>query len=155
HKVTAPALYGAHNPLHDWSAEQKIGLLKEPDARARSVDPAVKAVSVSLSAVHDVVMVMASDGTLAADVRPLVRVNVSAVAERAGRRARGSAGGGGRVTLDWLTEKGRAADWARDAVRQALVNLDAQAAPAGTMPVVLGPGWPGVLLHEAVGHGLE
>lgn len=155
HKVTAPALYGAHNPLHDWSAEQKIGLLKELDALARSVDPAVKEVSVSLSAVHDVVMVMASDGTLAADVRPLVRVNVSVIAERAGRRERGSAGGGGRVNLDWLTEQGRAAGWARDAVRQALVNLDAQAAPAGTMPVVLGPGWPGVLLHEAVGHGLE
>lgn len=154
-QVTAPALYGVDNPVHGWPAEQKITLLKELDALARSIDPAVREVSASLNAVHDVVIVMASDGTLAADIRPLVRVNVSVIAERDGRRERGSAGGGGRVALDWLTEKDRAFDWARDAVRQALVNLDAQPAPAGTMPVVLGPGWPGVLLHEAVGHGLE
>jgi len=153
--VTAPALYHSDNPIHGWPAEKKIELLKNMDALARSIDPAVREVSASLSAVHDVVMVVASDGTLAADVRPLVRVNVSIIAERNGRRERGSAGGGGRVTLDWLVEQDRASQWCREAVRQALVNLEAQPAPAGTMPVVLGPGWPGVLLHEAVGHGLE
>ncbi len=153
--VATPALYHSDNPIHGWPPEKKIELLKSLDALARSIDPAVREVSASLSAVHDIIMVVASDGTLAADVRPLVRVNISVIAERNGRRERGSAGGGGRVTLDWLIEQDRAAHWCRDAVRQALVNLEAQAAPAGTMPVVLGPGWPGVLLHEAVGHGLE
>ncbi|MDF1781612.1 MAG: metalloprotease TldD [Alcanivoracaceae bacterium] len=153
--VKSPVLYSTDNPLHGWQAEKKIELLKQLDALARSLDPAVKEVSASLNAVHDVIMVVASDGTLASDVRPLVRVNVSVIVERNGRKERGSAGGGGRVNLDWLIESDRAFNWARDAVRQALVNLDAQPAPAGTMPVVLGPGWPGVLLHEAVGHGLE
>ena len=129
--------------------------LQQLDRLARSLDPAVSEVTVSLSAVHDTVLVAATDGTLAADVRPLVRLNVSVIAERNGRRERGSAGGGGRRGFDWLAESGRAEDWVRDAVRQALVNLEAIAAPAGSMPVVLGPGWPGVLLHEAVGHGLE
>lgn len=153
--VKSPVLYSTDNPLHGWQAKKKIELLKQLDALARSLDPAVKEVSASLNAVHDVIMVVASDGTLASDVRPLVRVNVSVIVERNGRKERGSAGGGGRVNLDWLIESDRAFNWARDAVRQALVNLDAQPAPAGTMPVVLGPGWPGVLLHEAVGHGLE
>lgn len=153
--VNSPALYGVENPLHSWPAEKKITFLKELDALTRSVNPAVKEVTVSLNAVHDVVMVVATDGTLATDVRPLIRVNVSVIVERDGRKERGSAGGGGRVNFDWLLEDNRAQSWARDAVRQGMVNLDAQAAPAGTMPVVLGPGWPGVLLHEAVGHGLE
>ena len=153
--VQAPALYHTDNPIHGWGAEQKIALLKKLDALARRLDPAVREVTASLSAVHDIVMVVASDGTLATDVRPLIRCNISVIAERNGRRERGSAGGGGRVALDWLEQDDRAVNWCREAVRIALVNLDAQPAPAGTMPVVLGPGWPGVLLHEAVGHGLE
>jgi len=119
------------------------------------VDPRVREVVVTLAATHEVILVAASDGTLAADIRPLVRMNVSVIAEQEGRREQGFAGGGGRFGYDWFMENDRAYDFAREAVRQALVNLEAVAAPAGTMPVVLGPGWPGVLLHEAIGHGLE
>ncbi|MCH2557341.1 MAG: metalloprotease TldD [Alcanivorax sp.] len=150
-----PARYQALDPLPGWSSEMKVALLREMDRLARSLDPAVKEVTVSLSGEQDVVLVAATDGTLAADVRPLIRFNISVIAERDGRRERGSAGGGGRVAYDWLREDGKLEAWTRDAVRQALLNLDAEPAPAGTMPVVLGPGWPGVLLHEAVGHGLE
>ena len=142
-------------PLLGWPAEEKVALLQRIDAMARSLDPAIVEVTASLSAEQDVVMVVASDGTLAADVRPLIRCNVSVIAERNGRRERGSAGGGGRVAYDWLLQEERVENWTREAVRGALLNLEAEAAPAGTMPVVLGPGWPGVLLHEAVGHGLE
>ena len=153
--VSQPVLYEAFDPLATWAAPRKVALLEQLDKLARSLDPAVSEVTVSLNAVHDVILVAATDGTLAADVRPLVRLNISVIAERHGRRERGSAGGGGRVSYDWLEAEGRAEHWTREAVRQALVNLEAQPAPAGTMPVVLGPGWPGVLLHEAVGHGLE
>ena len=149
------ALYQGHNPITQWESARKVSFLQQLDHLARSLDPGVSEVTVSLSAVHDSVLVAASDGTLAADVRPLVRLNISVIASRNGRRERGSAGGGGRRGFDWLAESGRAEEWVRDAVRQALVNLEAIAAPAGSMPVVLGPGWPGVLLHEAVGHGLE
>jgi TldD protein len=149
------ALYHGHNPIPVWESARKVTFLQQLDRLARSLDPLVSEVTVSLSAVHDTVLVAATDGTLAADIRPLVRLNVSVIAERNGRRERGSAGGGGRRGFDWLAESGRAEDWVRDAVRQALINLEAIAAPAGSMPVVLGPGWPGVLLHEAVGHGLE
>ena len=150
-----PARYPALDPLPGWSSEMKVALLQEMDRLARSLDPAVKEVTVSLSGEQDVILVAATDGTLAADVRPLIRFNISVIAERGGRRERGSAGGGGRVAYDWLRQDGRLETWTRDAVRQALLNLDAEPAPAGTMPVVLGAGWPGVLLHEAVGHGLE
>ena len=153
--VATPALYGAFDPLGVWPAPRKVAFLEQLDRLARSLDPAITEVTVSLNAVHDVILVAATDGTLAADVRPLVRLGVSVIAERNGRRERGSSGGGGRVDYDWFEAGGRAEGWVRDAVRQALVNLEAQPAPAGTMPVVLGPGWPGVLLHEAVGHGLE
>ncbi|EDX89352.1 MULTISPECIES: metalloprotease TldD [unclassified Alcanivorax] len=151
----ATARYTAIDPLLGWPAQEKVALLQRIDAMARSLDPAIVEVTASLSAEQDVVMVVASDGTLAADVRPLIRCNVSVIAERAGRRERGSAGGGGRVAYDWLLQEERIETWTREAVRGALLNLEAEAAPAGTMPVVLGPGWPGVLLHEAVGHGLE
>ena len=151
----APLRYAALDPLLAWPAEEKVALLQRLDALARSLDPAIVEVTASLSAVQDVIMVVASDGTLAADVRPLIRCNVSVIAERTGRRERGSAGGGGRVSYDWLLQENRFETWAREAVRGALLNLEAQPGPAGTMPVVLGPGWPGVLLHEAVGHGLE
>ncbi|MHA7917771.1 metalloprotease TldD [Alloalcanivorax xenomutans] len=147
--------YASLDPLPVWSSERKVAVLQEMDRLARSLDPAVKEVTVSLSGVQDVILVAATDGTLAADVRPLVRFNISVIAERNGRRERGSAGGGGRVSYQWLEQDGRMESWTRDAVRQALVNLEAAPAPAGAMPVVLGPGWPGVLLHEAVGHGLE
>ena len=100
-------------------------------------------------------MVAVSDGTLAADVRPLVRCNVTVTVEQDGRREQASSGGGGRSDYAFFIEQDRAKGYAREAVRQALVNLDAVAAPAGSMPVVLGPGWPGILLHEAIGHGLE
>jgi TldD protein len=150
-----PARYAALDPLPGWSSEMKVALLKEMDHLARSLDPAVKEVTVSLSGEQDVILVAATDGTLAADVRPLVRFGISVIVEHNGRRERGSSGGGGRVGYDWLRQEGRLETWTRDAVRQALLNLEARDAPAGTMPVVLGPGWPGVLLHEAVGHGLE
>jgi len=149
------ALYHHHNPIEAWQSAQKVSFLQELDQLARSLDPAISEVTVSLGAVHDTVLVVATDGTLAADVRPLMRLNVSVIAERNGRRERGSAGGGGRRGFAWLVESGQAEHWVREAVRQALVNLEAIAAPAGTMPVVLAAGWSGVLLHEAVGHGLE
>jgi TldD protein len=148
-------LYSHDDPLSVLSAEQKVALLQAADAEARKQDPRVKQVIVSLAGVHEVVLVAANDGTLSADVRPLVRMNVSVIAEHNGRREQGSAGGGGRVSYEYFLQEERALGFAREAVRQALVNLDAIDAPAGTMPVVLGPGWPGVLLHEAVGHGLE
>lgn len=153
--TAATALYGADNPLQSLAAADKVALLQQFDALARRLDPAVKEVTLSLSAVHEAILVAATDGTLAADIRPLIRFSVSVIAEKNGRRERGSSGGGGRVPLTWLAEEQRAENFVREAVRQALVNLEAIAAPAGTMPVVLGSGWPGVLLHEAVGHGLE
>ncbi|MBS0432541.1 MAG: metalloprotease TldD [Proteobacteria bacterium] len=151
----ARALYPADDPIDALDPSAKIALLRELDALARSLDPRVKQVIVSLSARHENVLVAASDGTLAADVRPLTRVGVQVIAEDSGRREAGNGGGGGRCGYRELIDSGRAHAWAREAVRQALVNLDATDAPAGTMDVVLGPGWPGVLLHEAIGHGLE
>ncbi|GEK47072.1 metalloprotease TldD [Bisbaumannia pacifica] len=150
-----PARYGAEDPLAGLSAEEKIALLKEADRIARAADPSVSQVSASLTGLYEVVLVRASDGTLAADLRPLVRFNVSVIAIRNGRRERGSAGGGGRYPMARLRDEGVAERYAKEAVRQALVNLEAVDAPAGQLPVVLGPGWPGILLHEAVGHGLE
>ena len=149
------ALYQPLDPIETLKAEDKIALLQALDAEARKQDPRVKQVMVGLAAVHDVVLVAGSDGTLAADVRPLVRLNVSVVAEHDGRREQGTAGGGGRVGYEIFFDQERGLGYAREAVRQALVNLEARDAPAGTMTVVLGPGWPGVLLHEAIGHGLE
>ena len=112
-------------------------------------------VTVSLVAAHDIMLVLDSQGQLASDVRPLVRCSVQVIAEQNGRREQGSAGGGARSTMEFLLQEDRAAGYAREAVRQALVNLEAIDTPAGSMPVVLGSGWPGILLHEAVGHGLE
>ena len=148
-------LYPALDPLERMSADDKVSLLKQLDAEARQQDARVKEVIVSLAGVHEVVMVAVSDGTLAADVRPLVRCNVTVIVEQEGRREQASSGGGGRSDYGFFLDEDRAKGYAREAVRQALVNLDAVAAPAGSMPVVLGPGWPGILLHEAIGHGLE
>ncbi len=148
-------LYQPVNPLDSLPAEAKIDLLRRIDAEARRLDPSVEQVIASLSGLHEVILVANSDGRISADVRPLVRLNVSVLVQRNGRRENGSAGGGGRFGYEYFLEGDRALTYAREAVRQALVNLEAVEAPAGTMPVVLGPGWPGVLLHEAVGHGLE
>ncbi|MBN8413523.1 metalloprotease TldD [Halomonas litopenaei] len=153
--VSAEPRYAGIDPLSGLSAEDKVAMLKLADRVARAADPSVTQVSASLSGVYEVVLVTASDGTLATDVRPLVRFNVSVIASRNGRRERGSAGGGGRYPMARLRDEGVAETYAKEAVRQALVNLEAADAPAGQMPVVLGAGWPGILLHEAVGHGLE
>jgi TldD protein len=149
------SLYPAIDPLDRMSADDKVALLRQLDAEARRQDPRVTEVVVNLAGVHEVMMVAVSDGTLSADVRPLIRCNVTVNVEQDGRREQGTAGGGGRSDYGFFLEDGRALGYAREAVRQALVNLEAVATPAGTMPVVLGPGWPGVLLHEAIGHGLE
>ena len=149
------ALYAPIDPIDSLSSEAKVSLLREIDALCRARDPRVQQVIVSISATLDTVLIAASDGTLAADVRPLVRLNVQVIAEQGGRRESGSAGGGGRFGFPELLESGRAQRYASEAVRQALVNLEAVDAPAGNMTVVLGPGWPGVLLHEAIGHGFE
>ncbi len=151
----APTLYAPLDPLETLTAEAKVQLLERLDAEARRQDPRVTQVMVSLAAVQDIFLMAGSDGTLAGDVRPLVRLNVSVIVEHHGRREQGSSGGGGRVGYDWFLAEDRALGYAREAVRLALVNLDAAPAPAGTMTVVLGPGWPGILLHEAIGHGLE
>jgi TldD protein len=150
-----PALYENIDPISTLSDAEKVVLLRQVDIIARAEDPRVKEVNVRISASHESMLVMASDGTLAADVRPLVRLDVSVIAQKGDRRERGSAGGGGRRSLYSLSDGDWAADLAKEAVRMALINLEAIDAPAGPMPVVLGPGWPGVLLHEAVGHGLE
>jgi TldD protein len=149
------ARYGKDDPIASLPDAEKVALLLRVDALARQQDPRVSEVNVRLSASHESMLVMASDGTLCADVRPLVRLDVSVIVTQHGRRERGSAGGGGRNELSLVADAEFAADLAREAVRTALVNLEASDAPAGAMTVVLGPGWPGVLLHEAVGHGLE
>lgn len=149
------ALYPADNPLEVISREQKVALLKEVDAATRAIDSRISQVTVSLTGSWEQVLVATLDGRLAADVRPLVRFNVSVIIEHNGRRERGTAGGGGRTDYRYFLENERAMGYAREAVRQAQVNLEAIDAPAGMLPVVLGPGWSGVLLHEAVGHGLE
>ncbi len=152
----APALYSPVDPIESFGEDARIALLERADTEARRIDPHVQQVIVSLAGEYSRILVASSDGTLAGDVRPLVRMNVSVIVERDGRREHASAGGGGRYDYRYFTDdEDRAGAYAREAVRQALVNLDADPAPAGTMTVVLGPGWPGVLLHEAIGHGLE
>ena len=152
-------VYAGVNPLESLERQDKIALLQQVDAYIRAKEPLVKEVSVSINGVYEQVLVAAIDGTYAADIRPLVRFSVSVLIEKNGKRESGSAGGGGRFGYQYfMTEndgKSVALQYADEALRQALVNIDADPAPAGTMPVVLGAGWPGVLLHEAVGHGLE
>ncbi len=154
----APAcrqLYAAEDPIDGLGNEAKVDTLRQVDKLLRAADPRVQQVVVSLAGGVDTVLVARSDGVLAADVRPLVRFNVQVIVEQNGRRESGYAGGGGRYSYVELFGGGKPEAWAREALRQALVNLEAVDAPAGVMPVVLGNGWPGVLLHEAVGHGLE
>ncbi|PLM67750.1 metalloprotease TldD, partial [Klebsiella michiganensis] len=153
------SLYTSIDPLQSMSREEKLDILRRVDKTARAADKRVQEVSASLTGVYELILVAATDGTLAADVRPLVRLSVSVLVEEDGKRERGASGGGGRFGYDYFLDSQdgdvRADVWAREAVRMALVNLTAVAAPAGMLPVVLGAGWPGVLLHEAVGHGLE
>ncbi|ALN20624.1 metalloprotease TldD [Ectopseudomonas mendocina] len=148
-------LYADGNPLDVMSRAEKVELLQRIDRATRALDPRIKQVTVSLAGVWDRILVAAHDGGLSADIRPLVRFNVSVIVEQNGRRERGGHGGGGRTDYRYFLEEDRAMGYAREALRQALVNLEAIAAPAGSMPVVMGAGWSGVLLHEAVGHGLE
>jgi TldD protein len=151
----ATNLYPALDPTTSIDDERKTALLQMLDAETRKLDRRVEQVIVSLSSNQDLVLIAAADGTLAADIRPLVRLNVSVIMHENGKREQGYSGGGARSGLDFFTDSELPMDIAREAVRQGAVLLEAEPAPAGAMPVVLGPGWPGVLLHEAVGHGLE
>lgn len=151
----AARLYGTDDPLLSIPDGDKVQLLADLDAMVRRLDERIVQVSASLAAVHEYVLVLASDGTLAADVRPLARMNVSVILEHGGRREQGYAGAGGRYGYERFLEGEFVDSLAREAVRQADVNMQAIPAPAGNMTVVLGSGWPGVLLHEAIGHGLE
>jgi TldD protein len=149
-----PALYATRDPVASLDAAAKVRMLERLEQLARARDSRVKQVMASLGAEYDVVLVARSDGVLAADVRPLVRLSITVIVEDNGRREQGFAGGGGRYDLAYFNDA-LLADYAQRAVDQALLNLVAKPAPAGVMPVVLGPGWPGILLHEAIGHGLE
>ncbi len=148
------ARYEAFNPLASLGSDAKVALLEKLEKMCRALDPRVTQVMASLGGEYEVILVARSDGRIAADVRPLVRMSVQVLAEQNGRRESGSAGGGGRLDYSHFTDA-VLRDYAQQAVAQSLVNLEARPAPAGTMTVVLGPGWPGVLLHEAIGHGLE
>ncbi len=148
------ALYGTDDPVASLPTTEKVRLLEELEQLARALDPRVKQVMANLVSEYDVVLIARSDGLLAADVRPLVRLSLTVIVEEGGRREQGFSGGGGRTGLEMFTAD-LLREHARLAVDMALVNLQARPAPAGVMSVVLGPGWPGILLHEAVGHGLE
>ncbi len=148
-------LYPITDPTASISDKQKTELLAGLEEATRALDTRVEQVIISMSSSQDLILIAASDGTLAADMRPLVRLNVSVILEENGRREQGYFGGGARSDLDYFLNGDLPLEYAREAVRQAIVQLEAVPAPAGTMPVVLGAGWPGILLHEAVGHGLE
>jgi TldD protein len=148
------SLYVPKDPLASLDDPAKVSLLERLERHARKLDPRVTQVMASIGGEYEVVMVARSDGVTAADVRPLVRVSLQVIVEQDGRREQGSAGGGGRFDYAYFDDA-MLQDYAKKAVDQALINLDARPAPAGTMTVVLGSGWPGILLHEAVGHGLE
>jgi TldD protein len=150
-----PHYYPVANPLKSLSDQEKIDLLRKIDTETRKLDSRIEEVIVSMVGVHDSILVASQDGSLAADVRPLVRMNVTVIVVENGKREQGSMGGGGRSDYSYFIDEDTALGYGREAVRQALVNLEAGEAPAGNMAVVLGPGWPGILLHEAIGHGLE
>ncbi|MDB5774211.1 MAG: tldD [Herbaspirillum sp.] len=148
------SLYLPHDPLVSLDAADKVKMLERVEKIARAKDPRVVQVMAGLAGEYDVVLVARSDGVIAADIRPLVRVSVTVIVEQNGRREMGSSGGGGRYDYAYFSEA-LLERYASEAVASALVNLEARPAPAGPMTVVLGPGWPGILLHEAIGHGLE
>lgn len=152
--ASARSLYHGSDPIASMDSTAKVKLLEKVEGLARAKDPRVAQVMAGLAAEYDVVMVARADGTLAADVRPLVRLSVTVIAEQKGRREVGSAGGGGRFGLAYFDDA-ILNQYVDEAVKAALTNLEARPAPAGEMTVVLGPGWPGILLHEAIGHGLE
>lgn len=154
-QTAARHLYPAINPLDSLAEKDKIGLLHQINDKARSLDSRVQQVIASLSGSYTIVLLINSEGVLAADVRPLVNLSVKVIVEQGGRREHGQSGGGGRSGYEVFINREGGLKFAEKAVRQALLNLEAMDAPAGTMPVVLGPGWPAVLLHEAIGHGLE
>jgi len=147
-------LYAPMDPIATLDSTQKVALLEKVERLARARDPRIVQVMAGLAGEYDVVLVARADGTLAADVRPLVRLSVTVIAEQGGRREMGSGGGGGRFGLGYFHD-GILAGYVDQAVNAALINLESRPAPAGEMTVVLGPGWPGILLHEAIGHGLE
>ena len=153
--VNWPQYYPIANPLKSLSDQQKIELLRRVDTETRKLDSRIEEVIVSLVSAHESILVANQDGSVAADIRPLVRMNVTVIVEEKGHREQGSMGGGGRSDYSYFIDQDRALEYGKEAVRQALVNLEAEDAPAGNMTVVLGPGWPGILLHEAIGHGLE
>ncbi len=154
-RPTNVRLYGDFNPVEDAAFPIKVETLREIDAFARDLDPRVVQVTATIGASVQEVEILRPKGTLVRDVRPMVRVNVSVIVDQDGRRESGSAGGGGRIPLSGLLGRDHWEGLAREALRIAIVNLSAVPAPAGVMDVALGPGWPGILLHEAVGHGLE
>jgi TldD protein len=152
--ASSRSLYPPIDPIATLDSTAKVQLLEQVEKMARKKDPRIVQVMAGLASEWDVVMVARADGTLAADVRPLVRLSVTVIAEQEGRREVGSSGGGGRFGLAYF-DGARIESYVNDAVQAALTNLESRPAPAGEMTVVLGPGWPGILLHEAVGHGLE
>ncbi|HUH60767.1 MAG TPA: metalloprotease TldD [Candidimonas sp.] len=154
HPPAGRSLYEPIDPVNTLSAPDKVALLGRIEAMARAADPHIIQVMAGLGAEYDVILVAGSDGRLAADVRPLVRLSLTVIAERDGRREMGHGGGGGRTGLAYFTDD-VLRSYVRRATHEAMVNLEARPAPAGEMTVVLGSGWPGILLHEAVGHGLE
>lgn len=153
--ATYPRYYPDVNPISTLTEDEKVSLLKMADHIARAADPRVKQVIASITGSYTQVMILNSDGVLAQDTRPLVRFYINVIVEQGGRRESGTAGGGRRLGYEYFIDNNLIETFAKEAVRQALVNLDAVPAPAGEMPVVLGSGWPGILLHEAIGHGLE
>lgn len=155
YKLPGHELYLPANPLQSLSEKEKISLLQRVDSYIRSKDSRVIQVSVGLAGEYEAILIMGMDGHLAADVRPLVRLNVSLIIEQNNQRESGYAGGGGRFDYNYFLKDDLALHYADEALRHAIINLEADEAPAGPMTVVLGAGWPGVLLHEAVGHGLE
>ena len=148
------SLYIPNDPLQTISASEKVALLEKVEKLARAADPRIVQVMAGLAGEFDVVLVARSDGVLAADIRPLIRLSVTVIAEQDGRREVGTSGGGGRYGYAYFTDE-LIGHYVNEATRSALINLEAKPAPAGPMTVVLGSGWPGVLLHEAIGHGLE
>jgi TldD protein len=154
-QATNKRLYSDHDPISDATFAVKVETLREIDAFLRDQDPRVVQVSATIAASIQEIEILRPDGTILHDTRPMTRVNVSVIVEKDGRRESGTAGGGGRTSLTGLLDPANWQSKAREALRIALVNLDAVPAPAGEMDVVLGPGWPGILLHEAIGHGLE
>lgn len=149
-------LYSVENPIQSMSTEDKVALLNELESCIRACDSRVTQINISLAASYDIIFLFVNTGYIAADIRPMVRLSVNVIVQdQHGRCEQGYSGGGGRTDYQYFHRNNFAQRLAQEAVNQAVQNLDAVCAPAGTMPVVLGPGWPGILLHEAIGHGLE